>query len=251
MKLLGLVAAATASPVAWVTENWWNEAINVYNFAVNNPTEFADAVNSVGAATYEPLFNFCGGVDGSIDSNELTTCAAKIANFVQMSDASQNYLYDFGAKYWDVVDYNSSGDLDFEEFKLAIGAFAATNARVVVNAYDSNGDNILSGAELTAWKDQVFSTGANWGWSLSDAQYAALQAAYADAQVKIPLVTLDPNSFSLSWTVTSIPALPWKSLDSSSTPPTSSSTKQWILKEFSFPSFIPIFYSLAEFHPTN
>lgn len=100
-----------------------------------------------------------------------------------MSDASQNYLYNFGAKYWNILDWDQSGSLDFSEFKMGIGAFAATNARVVIDAYDANADGILSGSEVTAWKNQVLSTGSKWGWSVSDAQWGALQAAYANAQL--------------------------------------------------------------------
>merc|ERR1712127_612151 len=165
MKLAGLVAAVSASPAAWITQNWWNEAVEVYNYASANPTEFSAAVNSVGDAAYAPLFSFCGGVDGVVDSDELTSCAAKIAGFVEMSETSQNFLY------------------NFDEFKIGIGAFAATNARVVIDAYDVNADGILSGSELSAWKSQVESTGSKWGWSVSDSKRGALQAAYADAQL--------------------------------------------------------------------
>ena len=186
MKLAGLVAAVSASPAAWITQNWWNEAVEVYNYASANPTEFSAAVNSVGDAAYAPLFSFCGGVDGVVDSDELTSCAAKIAGFVEMSETSQNFLYNFGAKYWGILDWDNSGSLNFDEFKIGIGAFAATNARVVIDAYDVNADGILSGSELSAWKSQVESTGSKWGWSVSDSKRGALQAAYADAQVTLP-----------------------------------------------------------------
>jgi hypothetical protein len=186
MKLAGLVAAVSASPAQWITQNWWNEAVNVYNYASANPESFSAAVNSVGDAAYQPLFSFCGGVDGVVDSDELTTCAAQIAGFVEMSETSQNYLYSFGAKYWNILDWDQSGSLNFDEFKIGIGAFAATNARVVIDAYDNNADGILSGSELSTWKSQVLSTGNKWGWSVSDSQWGALQAAYADAQVKLP-----------------------------------------------------------------
>ena len=184
MKLAGLVAAVSASPAAWITQNWWNEAVNVYEYASANPSAFGEAVNSAGDAAYGPLFSFCGGADGSVDASELTTCGAQIAGFVGMSDASQNYLYNFGAKYWNILDWDMSGSLDFQEFKWGMGALAATNALVVIDAYDSNADGLLSGSELTAWKSQFVSTASNWGWSVSDDKVSALKAAYAGAQVK-------------------------------------------------------------------
>merc|ERR1712032_1420319 len=149
MKLFGLVAAATASPLQWAANTWWNEALNVYDFAANNPGAFS---------------------------------AADIANYVGMSQESQNFVYNFASKYWNVVDTDANGALDFEEYKLAIGAFAATNARVVIDAYDNNNDGQLSGNELTAWKNQAETAFSNWDWSVDGQTYAALQAAYANAQ---------------------------------------------------------------------
>ena len=161
----------------------WNEANNVYDFAINNPVAFRDAVNSVGDAAYTPSFQYCGGNDGIVSSQELTVCAAEIAEYVGMSDASQNYIYNFAVQYWDIVDTDANGALDFDEYKLAIGALAATNARVVIAAYDNNGDGQLAGPELTTWKNQAIQAFGNWGWSVDGNTYAALQAAYANAQI--------------------------------------------------------------------
>merc|ERR1712037_302376 len=88
------------------------------------------------------------------------------------------YLYNFGAKYWNILDWDMSGSLDFQEFKWGMGALAATNALVV-----SDADGLLSGSELTAWKSQFVSTASNWGWSVSDDKVSALKAAYAGAQL--------------------------------------------------------------------
>lgn len=160
----------------------WNEALNVYDFASNNPAAFSEAVNSVGDASYQPSFNYCGGNDGVVSAQELTVCAADIANYVGMSAEHQAFVYQFASKYWNVVDTDGNGALDFEEYKLAIGAFAATNARVVIDAYDNNGDGQLSGDELTAWKNQAVTAFSNWDWSVDGQTFAALQAAYANAQ---------------------------------------------------------------------
>merc|ERR1712160_8458 len=78
-------------------------------------------------AAYTPLWTFCGGADGAITSYELVACGAKMANFCGMSEGSQNYVYNFGEKYWGVGDADGSGDFSFVEFKTAISAFAATN----------------------------------------------------------------------------------------------------------------------------
>ena len=42
-------------------------------------------------------------------------------------------------------------ELDFDEFKLAIFAFAATNVRVIPFTYDGNEDGQFSGNEVDAW----------------------------------------------------------------------------------------------------
>ena len=157
--------------------------MNVYDFAANNPGAFSAAVNSVGDASYEPSFVYCGGNDGVVSAKELTVCAADIANYVGMSQESQNFVYNFASKYWNVVDIDGNGALDFEEYKIAIGAFAATNALVAIAAYDSNGDGKLSGDELTTMQNQAATTFTNWGWSVDETTFAALKDAYADAQI--------------------------------------------------------------------
>merc|ERR1712071_100553 len=106
---------------------------------------------------------------------------------------------------------DNSGSLNFDEFKIGIGAFAATNARVVIDAYDVNADGILSGSELSAWKTRS---------NPLDPSGDGPSLTPSGEPSRLP--TLTP-----SWTVTSTLA-PWpKSPDSSSWPPTSSSTK-WL-----------------------
>merc|ERR1719431_507182 len=112
-----VAAAASASPVNWLVSNWWNAANKVYDFAVNDNARFTDIVNGEANDGYIPLWNLCGGDDNSVSSDELTGCGAKIAAYVDMSEGTQNYLYEFGSKYWSVVDADRSGDLSFDEFK--------------------------------------------------------------------------------------------------------------------------------------
>ena len=48
MKLsLTLIAAANASQLDIVINQWWNEAVSVFNFSNNNWDAFSDAINSV------------------------------------------------------------------------------------------------------------------------------------------------------------------------------------------------------------
>ena len=48
MKLsVALFAAAQANPTEWMVNQWWEQAVQVFNFSANNWSSFAAAVNSV------------------------------------------------------------------------------------------------------------------------------------------------------------------------------------------------------------
>lgn len=48
MKFAAIIATAAASdPRSWLVENWWNEAVNVFNFASNNWATFAAQADKV------------------------------------------------------------------------------------------------------------------------------------------------------------------------------------------------------------
>ena len=106
-----------------------------------------------------------------------------------MSDAALNYVYNFASMYWNVVDIDANGALDFREYKRALYAFVETNARFVIAAYDTNGDRQLSGPELNQWKKFSFQAISDWGVSTDGDTYAALEAAYAWAQINGDLNT--------------------------------------------------------------
>ena len=132
---------------------------------------------------WQPLWNFCN-VDGDdfITADELTQYAATAANYVGMSEASQGFLYDFGVKYWGTVDYDGDGSLNYDEYKYTMAAFAATDAGVILEAFDANDDGILEGAELTAWKNFIQNALAQNNWNPSADDVAALKAAWQNAQ---------------------------------------------------------------------
>merc|ERR1719378_1097965 len=78
MKLATVLAAtASANVSSYIAEHWWNEAVNVFNFANSNWDQFAAAANSVDDSQWKPLWTFCNANgDGEILSDELTSCAA-------------------------------------------------------------------------------------------------------------------------------------------------------------------------------
>ena len=51
-------------------------------------------------------------------------------------------------KYWHIVDANDDGALDFDEFRFTMAGFAATDAGVILAAFDDNDDGILVEDEL-------------------------------------------------------------------------------------------------------
>ena len=141
---------------------------------------------------WKPLWNFCNANgDGSISASELTSCASNAANYVGMSDATQQFLYDFGVKYWNAVDQDGDGSLNYNEYKYTMAGFAAVDARVIIKGFDSNEDGILSGSELTAWRNFVQGALAANNWNPSAADKAAMKAAWANAQSKTSKILFD------------------------------------------------------------
>ena len=67
-----------------------------------------------------------------------------------MYEANKSFVNSFASEFWGAVGTNSDDELDFDEFKFAIFAFAATNVRVILFTYDGNEDGQLSGNEVDA-----------------------------------------------------------------------------------------------------
>ena len=48
MKVAAILAAtASANPTQFIMDNWWKEAVNVFNFASGNWAQFAQTVDNV------------------------------------------------------------------------------------------------------------------------------------------------------------------------------------------------------------
>merc|ERR1712002_147869 len=184
MKLsVALFAAAQASPTQWMVDQWWNEAVDVFNFSNNNWAAFSNAVDSVDDSQWQPLWNFCNN-DGNdeLSSAELISCGARAANYLGMPETHQNFLYQFASKYWGVVDQDGSGSLNYDEFRYTLGGFAATDARVVMWGFDQDKNGVLDSNELRAWKSYVRNELSGLGWNPSSDQQAQMMAAWSSAQ---------------------------------------------------------------------
>ena len=132
---------------------------------------------------WQPLWNFCNADgDAEITSGELTACAKTAAEYVGMSDTTQTFLYNFGVKYWALVDQDNSNGLNYDEYRYTMAAFAAVDARVILAGFDADDNGILEGDELTAWRTFVQNKMAEWNWNPSDSDVSALKAAWANAQ---------------------------------------------------------------------
>jgi len=177
-----LLTTASASITEFMVNNWWDQAVQVFNYANENWDGFAAAADSVGDEQWEPLWNFCNeDGDDLISAGELTKCAAAVAGYVGMSDASQGFLYNFGVLYWDTVDYDGDGALNYDEYKYTMAGFAATDAGVILAAFDHNDDGILGAFELEEWMEFMnnYFLENNWDESSLD----ALEQLWIAAQV--------------------------------------------------------------------
>ena len=74
-----------------------------------------------------------------------------------------------------------SGDLSYDEYRYTFGGFAATDAGVILAAFDVDSNGILEGAELTNWKSTVQQMIAQWGWNPSQETTNCLINAWSSA----------------------------------------------------------------------
>merc|ERR1712135_275716 len=82
MKLFALIACVSAgSHAEWLVEQWGTEAVNVFTFA------------------------------------NLAQCGRRMAQYLEMPSEMQGQLYEFASKYWNFIDQDGSGGLNFNEFK--------------------------------------------------------------------------------------------------------------------------------------
>ena len=141
--------------------------------------------SQVDDSQWQPLWQFCNA-DGSdaLSSDELTSCGARAANYLGMPQAHQNFLYEFAGKYWSVIDQDGSGDLSYDEYRYTFGGFAATDAGVIMAAFDNNSNGVLDAEELSNWKSTIQNLMNQWGWNPSDATKACLKDAWSAADSK-------------------------------------------------------------------
>merc|ERR1712134_111527 len=161
MKLFALIACVSAgSHAEWLVEQWWTEAVNVFTFANDNWSKFTQAVNTIPDSTFRDLYYFCepAGPGAELTSTE------------------------FASKYWNFIDQDGSGGLNFNEFKYTFAGSAAVDSRVIMKAFDADNNGLLDSSELTAWRAYVREIVTAWGWSLSDGQISELEQAWKNAQ---------------------------------------------------------------------
>merc|ERR1712128_138306 len=122
---LALVAAANANQMDWMVNQWWEEAVQVFDFSNKNWAAFAGAVNAVDESQYKPLWNYCNpDGDAALTTAELTDCGQRTGEWMGMQEDHQRFLYKFAEKYWSVVDQNKDGALNYDEFRFTHACFA-------------------------------------------------------------------------------------------------------------------------------
>ena len=73
---------------------------------------------------------------------------------MDISKSTQKRLNDIGLKYWDAVDFNKDGLLNYNEFTYTVATLALIDTKVFFQL-DENGDNIIDIDERESWVEFV------------------------------------------------------------------------------------------------
>jgi len=184
-------AASDRSVSSFRIQSLWNEANNIHDFMISNHEKVLDVTDSMPDKIFYDLWEFCkAGPFDEATPDELARCLRFNLAGLTEEDDEQGYMYAFVSKFFDVIDSDNNGSLNFKEFKLFISLLAATEARSILKAFDNDGDNQLNKKEVHAY--YLNSMVPDYG-NISYNQWAAMKKAFnesSNGQSQISTVNL-------------------------------------------------------------
>ena len=87
---------------------------------------------------FPPLFDWCNSNgDSEVSTEELINCSKKGADYFDMPDDYQHFIYKFAEKYWHLVDQDNSGSLSYDEYRYTMAGFSAVDAGLIIKVRKS------------------------------------------------------------------------------------------------------------------
>jgi len=172
-------------PSAWRLDRWdgswaqhkWEEKAQVARNSINADPGHFQKVNTIPNSYITPLWKYTE-IDGRLHGDQVGKLVTSIYGW-GAKEAFRDKVREFVVKNWGFFDRDENG-LDFQEFKDLIFMLAATEAQVYMEAFDFDGNNILSGNELTYWHNHLITLWSQEG--VNEDVHAAMKEAYNNAQ---------------------------------------------------------------------
>ena len=139
-ELRGHIWKATDQVYSWIKEN--------YN------GEYQNGLEQVNDDAVKVAFTFCDvDGDGHVTKEELFNAIKKTESDIRFI-TSTDFMVKYEDKYWDFVDQDNDGSLNYPEFKNAWSDFAAIQAQMNLNLYDKNHNYFLDSNEIVGMMSQ-------------------------------------------------------------------------------------------------
>merc|ERR1739848_906374 len=185
MKCFSLLfMTVTANDMEWFVDNWWEEAAKVFDYTNTNLEAFDNTLKSIPESKWNVLWDFAdANKDSAVTDKEFLRFADLCSSLAGNTEDMDHYAYEFIRRYFSKVDLDSNGSLDKREYKYTIAGFAASDARVLIKAFDTDRDGILSKSELVTLTTYFGEWMTNAHWLLSPEMEAAMNSAWVDAQI--------------------------------------------------------------------
>ena len=172
MKLFGFLAGcAVASDWPWVLKQFQTEAGNVFTWAAANYGKFSEIAGHIDSTTSFDALD--GDGDKALSIAELEGAAKYMAGWAGTAGEGQGMVYNYAVKHWDVIDRDGNDSLCRKEYREFLLGAVAANARVLIAGFDEDGDEKLSGGELSKLHDYGQSVFDAWGWNANEPLFKA------------------------------------------------------------------------------